>query len=83
MSDRKFTLKEFEQILTSQYKECVELMLFREFKNRELRAEDIPDLLEIVDLIHRHEKVLAKNRQEIEIKILNHRMNQLMPDSNL
>lgn len=83
MSERKFTLKEFERILTSQYNECVELMFFREFKNCELQAEDIPDLLEIVDLIHRHEKVLAKNRQEIEIKILNYRMNQLMPDNNL
>jgi len=83
MSERKFTLKEIEEILTSQYKECVEFMFFREFKNRELRAEDIPDLLEIIDLIHMHEKDLAKHRQEVEIRIRNHRMNQLMPDNNL
>ena len=83
MSERNFTLKEIEEILKSQYKECVEFMFFREFKNRELRAEDIPDLLEIIDLIHSHEKDLAKHRQEVEIRILNHRMNQLLPDHNL
>ena len=74
MSERKFTLKEIEEMLITQYKECVEFIFFREFKNRELQVENIPDLLEIVDLIH---------RQEIEIRILNHRMNHLMPDNNL
>ncbi len=83
MTERQFTLKEIEQNLSSQYKECVEFKFFRAFKNRELRAEDIPDLLEIVELMHNHEKDLAKNRQEIETRIINHRMNQLMPDNNL
>jgi len=83
MSERKFTLKEIEEILTSQYKESVEFMFFKEFKNRELRADEIPDLHEIIDLIHRHEKDLAKHRQEVEIRILNYRMSQLMPDHNL
>ena len=83
MPERQFTLKEIEQNLTCQYKECVEFMFFKAFKDSELRAEDIPDLLEIINLVHNHEKDLAKNRQEIEIRILNHRMNRLMPDHSL
>ena len=83
MTERQFTLKEIEQNLTNQYKECVEFKFFRAFKNRELRAEDIPDLLEIIDLIQRHEKDLTKQRREIEIRILNHKMNQLMPKNTL
>ena len=81
MSDRKLKLKDVEQVLVKQYKECAEFKFFNEFKTHELRTEEIPDLIELIELIHRHEKDLAKNRQEIEIRILNHRMNKLLPNN--
>jgi len=80
MSDRKLKLKDIEQILENQYKECAEFEFFNELKTYELRTEEIPDLIEIIELMHKHEKELVNRRQEIELRILNHRMKNLMSD---
>ena len=81
MPDSRLTLKDIEQILVNQYKVCVEFTFFNEFKSRELRTEEISDLVDILEFIRGHEKDLAKYRQEIEIRIINHRLNELMPDN--
>ena len=80
MSDRKLKLKDIEQILENQYKECAEFEFFNELLTHELRTEEIPNLIEIIELMHKHEKELVNRRQEIELRILNHRMKNLMSD---
>ena len=80
MSNPKLTLKDIEQILINQYKECAEFKFFNELKTHELRTEEIPDLIEIIKVMHKHEKDLVNRRQEVELRILTHRMNKLMSD---
>lgn len=65
MSERKLTLIDIGPLLLSQYEECVEFKFFKEFKAYELRAEDIPHLFDIIDLLQIHEKDLVRHRQEI------------------
>jgi len=76
----KIDLKKSEQIFIKQFRECAGFYFFREFKTHELETEEIPDLIEIIELIRNHEKALAKQRQELEIRILKHRMKTLAPN---
>ncbi len=77
MQEHTNDLKHIEQVFIKQFKECAGFKFFNEFKTREIRTEDIPDLIQLIDLIRNHEKEIGKQRLELEMKIINHRISTL------
>ncbi len=79
MEDQIFDLKEVEKVLREQFKLCACVNFYIDFEKHKMESVDIPELLALIELMKKHEKDIVKQRQELELRILEHRMNTITP----
>ena len=79
MDDQTLDHKEVEKKLREQFRLCACVNFYIDFEKHKMGSVDIPELLALIELMKKHEKDIVKRRQELELRILKHRMNTITP----